>query len=105
MQNHLCHREFCLACELGFLFHMLDMSSGQTCQVRQVVHLFFMTAGRGIVCLQSVFPVPFSFLLKCFICVKRCIFMHVGFLFFRLGKAHLKRLMLEIRVLLCFETI
>eukprot|EP01094_Clydonella_sp_ATCC50884_P027894 TRINITY_DN8211_c0_g1_i1.p1 TRINITY_DN8211_c0_g1~~TRINITY_DN8211_c0_g1_i1.p1 ORF type:complete len:1018 (+),score=282.38 TRINITY_DN8211_c0_g1_i1:365-3055(+) len=43
--NHLCNQEFCVTCELGFLFHMLNIADGRNCHSSNVIRAVRMVPG------------------------------------------------------------
>ncbi|XP_062508845.1 PAN2-PAN3 deadenylation complex catalytic subunit PAN2-like isoform X2 [Corticium candelabrum] len=40
MESHVCHRESCLSCELGFLFNALDFTTQKSCEVSNLIQVF-----------------------------------------------------------------
>ncbi|XP_014664898.1 PREDICTED: PAB-dependent poly(A)-specific ribonuclease subunit PAN2-like [Priapulus caudatus] len=58
LRSHLCSREFCIACETGFLMHMLDTAKpGETCQATNFLRAFKTlpeASGLGLVLNENV---------------------------------------------------
>ncbi|EGG21641.1 WD40-like domain-containing protein [Cavenderia fasciculata] len=70
--NHLCQKNYCLSCELGFVFHMMDQSSGkavvETSNFLRVLKQFPQAENLGL-CLshdQPEAPIPLSQLITNF---------------------------------------
>lgn len=46
--DHVCHRDWCISCELGFLFHMFDLGgAGMACEAGNFTRAFMTMANAG----------------------------------------------------------
>lgn len=46
--NHVCNRDWCISCELGFLFHMFDLGgAGMACEAGNFTRAFMTMANAG----------------------------------------------------------